>query len=62
MKCVLELKILDGTWKSDADMFGKQDPYVKWEYAKEMIQTTTKDDAGKEAVWNESFKLQNIRE
>lgn len=43
-------------------MFGKQDPYVQWKYGKEMMQSTTKDNAGKHAVWNESFDLNQIRE
>lgn len=49
------LTILDAEWFSDADMFGQQDPYVQWQYGKDIIKTSVKDDAGKKAEWNESF-------
>lgn len=61
-KCRLELTIVAGTWFKDADMFGKQDPYVQWMYGKEKMQTSVKDEAGKEAQWDEKFVLKNIRE
>jgi hypothetical protein len=62
-KCKLLLTIVSGTWLSDADLFGKQDPYVQWAYGKdEKMQTTVKDEAGKEATWDEEFTLPNIRE
>jgi hypothetical protein len=31
-------------------------------YGKEKMQTTVKDEAGKEAEWDEKFVLKNIRE
>ena len=34
-KCFLTLTIISGTWLTDADLFGKQDPYVLWQYGKE---------------------------
>lgn len=33
------------------------DPYVKWKYAQKDWRTSTDEDAGKEPVWNESFRL-----
>ena len=61
-KCKLQLTIVSGKWFADADMFGKQDPYIQWMYGKEKMQTTVKDEAGKEADWDEKFVLKNIRE
>ena len=61
-KCYLELTILDGEWFADADTFGQQDPYIQWQYGKTIMKTSVKDDAGKKAEWNETFKLENIRE
>jgi hypothetical protein len=34
---------------------GKQDPYVKFEAFNEIKKTTVKNNAGKEAKWNECF-------
>ena len=61
-KCKLILTIIEGTWFKDADLFGKQDPYVQWMYGKEKMQSSVKDEAGKEAKWEEKFVLENIRE
>lgn len=61
-KCKLLLTIMSGTWFADADLFGKQDPYVEWAYGNNKMQTTVKDEAGKEATWDEKFTLKNIRE
>jgi hypothetical protein len=44
----------------DADLMGKQDPYIKWKYGRGEFQTTVKDDAGKYARWDESFSLNGI--
>ena len=48
-KCKLQLTIVSGSWFADADIFGKQDPYVQWMYGKDKMQSTVKDEAGKEA-------------
>lgn len=61
-KCYLELTILDGEWFADADFLGQQDPYIQWLYGKDIMKTSVKDDAGKKAEWNETFKLENVRE
>jgi uncharacterized membrane protein YkgB len=42
-------------------MFGKQDPLIKFMYQNSEKTTTTKDDQGKNAEWNESFKLENVQ-
>ena len=60
-KCTLTIKIVDATFLKDADTFGKQDPYVKFEYGRGGFETTVKDDAGKYALVNESFTLHCIK-
>jgi len=60
-KCKLILTIVSGTWLADADLFGKQDPYVQWTFGKSIVKTTVKDEAGKEATWDEKFTLNNIK-
>ena len=59
--CRLELIIKEAHFLKDADLIGKQDPYIKFKYANKYIQTDVKDGAGKDAVWqNEKFSLNNI--
>ena len=41
-------------------MFGKQDPFIRFTYDGRDFQTETKDDAGKHAVFNEVFMLEDI--
>ena len=59
-KCTLEIKIVDATFLKDADLFGKHDRYIKFAYGRGTFETTVKDDAGKYALWNETFTLGNI--
>ena len=59
-KCTLTIKIIDATFLKDADTFGKQDPYMKFEYGRGALETTVKDDAGKYALWNEQFVLHGV--
>ena len=59
-KCKLDVTIIDATFLKDADMFGKQDPYIKFKYGRGEFATTVKDDAGKYAKWNEKFTLSSI--
>ena len=44
----------------DADVWGKQDPFVQFRYNGKMLKTSVKAGAGKEATWNEEFTLDNI--
>jgi hypothetical protein len=46
----------------DADIFGNQDPFIEWKFNDKTMQTTVKDDAGKEATWDETFVLENVFE
>ena len=59
-KCKLDVTIIDATFLKDADMFGKQDPFIKFKYGRGEFATTVKDDAGKYAEWNEKFTLSSI--
>ena len=54
------MKIIEATFLKDDDTFGKQDPYIKFKYDHEEKKTKVKDDAGKHAVFNEVFTLENI--
>ena len=44
----------------DADVFGKQDPFIQFKYNGKLIKTSVKAGAGKEATWNEEFTLVDI--
>lgn len=59
--CYLILTIIEATYLKDADMFGKQDPLVKFKHQGREFSTTVKDDAGKHAVWNEKFELEDMK-
>lgn len=58
--CMLNLVIVSATFLKDADMIGKQDPYIKFKYNGKDVQTDVKDDAGKAAEWNEKFCLTQV--
>lgn len=58
--CMLNLIIKSATFLKDADMIGKQDPYIKFKYNGKDVQTDVKDDAGKAAEWNEKFCLTQV--
>ena len=58
--CRLNLIIKKATFLKDADMFGKQDPYIQFMYNGKQVKTDVKDDAGLNAEWNEKFCLTDI--
>jgi len=58
--CRLEIIIKEAHFLKDADMLGKQDPYIKFKYANKFVETDVKDGAGKNVVFNEKFSLNNI--
>ena len=55
--CMLEILIVRASFLRDADLIGKQDPYITFMYNGKNVRTDTKDDAGKNAEWNEKFCL-----
>lgn len=59
-KSFLRVIIKEAQFKKDADTFGKQDPFIKFTFQKHELQTDVKDDAGKNAKWDETFQLPNI--
>lgn len=61
-KCMLDLTIVSATFLKDADLLGKQDPYIKFLYNGKEVETDVKDDAGKAAEWNENFCLPQIEQ
>ena len=56
----LRLTIERATFKQDADVWGKQDPFIRFTYQGQTHRTSTAQDAGKAAVWNREFTLQNV--
>ena len=46
----------------DADLIGKQDPYIEFSYNGKKVQTEVKDGAGLNAEWNEKFRLTKVQE
>ena len=51
---------MEASFLKDADFIGKQDPLIKFSYQGQEFKTTTKDEAGKHAVWNELFILKKL--
>ena len=58
--CLLRITMVEGTWKEDADFFGKQDPLIQFTHNGKDYRTTVKVDAGKLAKWNEEFELYGL--
>jgi Ca2+-dependent lipid-binding protein len=58
----IRLKIVEAFWIKDADFFGKQDPFILIKYNGKEFKTTVKDEAGKHAVYNETFNLFELQE
>ena len=57
---MMKIIIKEASFLKDADTFGKQDPYIKFKYENKAYQTDVKDDAGKQARWDETFQFPNI--
>lgn len=53
----LTLTVKKAELTHDTETFGKMDPYAMWEYEGNQYKTTTKDNAGKKPVWNETFNM-----
>ena len=64
-KTFLKLTILNAKFEIDVDedklFLGKQDPFFKFKYLSNWFQTEVKDEAGRNAEWNESFILDEFR-
>ena len=58
--CILKLTITEATFLKDADFIGKQDPLIKFQHQGQEYKTKTADEAGKHAIWNEVFNLDNL--
>jgi Ca2+-dependent lipid-binding protein len=58
--CRLNLIIVSATFLKDADLIGKQDPYIRFAYNGKKVETDVKDGAGKSAEWNEKFCLTEV--
>ena len=54
-KSMLRIVIKSAVFLKDADLIGKQDPYIKFKYEDKSLQTEVKDGAGLNATWDEVF-------
>ena len=54
------IHILSGSFDTNADWFADQDPSVTFQLNSHKYKTTVKNDAGKNATWNEKFKLEDV--
>ena len=62
-KLSMQLLIQDVTLLKDgADMFGKQDPFLQFEYNGRIYSTKVIDEGGKHAVFDEEFELDGLQE
>ena len=55
------MEIIDATFLKNADLFGDQDPFIRFKYGRGALETTVKDGAGKYAEWYEKFELTNVK-
>jgi Ca2+-dependent lipid-binding protein len=58
--CFIKLTIESADFLTDADTFGKQDPFVKVMCAGIEYKTKIIDEGGKNVVFDETFELKNI--
>ena len=49
----IQIKIIEATFLKDPDYSEKQDPYVKFKWKGGIFQSTPKENAGRNPVWNE---------
>ena len=54
----INLEVIRCTLKKSMDFFSKNDPYIVIHFHGKDYRTTTKDDAGMEAEWNETFQIE----
>jgi len=57
---MLEIKIKEANFFKDQDTFGKQDPYIQFQYEDMALKTEVQDDAGLNAKFEDEFQLENI--
>ena len=57
----LEVQVIEAKKLRDTDVFGKMDPYVVLTYGSSQFKTTVKNNAGRNAMWNERFDLYVLR-
>ena len=60
INCKLSITLQKASYLHDADLFGKQDPFVVIECAGKTYKTKVIDGGGKNPVWNETFELLEI--
>ena len=57
---MLKLTIKSGEFLKDADLIGKQDPFVRFVYKGKDVETDHLDEAGKTPEWNQLFCLTGV--
>ena len=58
--CKIELKLKEARFLKDADFFGKQDPFLQFNYGGRIYKTKVHDNAGKHAIFNETIVLEDV--
>jgi len=51
----LKVIVHEAHFLKDSDFIGKQDPFIRFVYDGKSFDTDVKDDAGKDAKWDETF-------
>ena len=54
---ILSLTIVEARLDRDTETFGEMDPYVVIHNRMQKVRTVTKEEAGKEPIWNETVDL-----
>lgn len=57
MAGALNFQIVDAELYRDTEVISKMDPYVIIRYGGRDVKTSTKNEAGKRPVWNETFTI-----
>ena len=60
--CKIELKMKEAEFLSAGSFFDKQDPFLQFNYGGRVYKTQVHDDAGKHAIFNETFVLEDVSE
>ena len=57
----LYVTIVSATFLKDTDLFGKQDPFIRFQFGDKKLETDVMDNAGLNAKFDQKFCLRNIQ-
>ena len=60
--CKIELTLKEARFVSGGSFFDKLDPFLQFKYGGRVFSSKVHDDAGKHAIFNETFILEDVSE